>query len=1050
MKMKKRGFTLTEMVVTLAVIGILIAILLPVFSNVIAKAHAKSALSDARNSLTAFITQNMEKMDGKIAKSVVIFVKKANMYYVFGYHTTGEDRGKLMQSAGNPYNYDSLASLIYAFNCPDINIIGTEEESNYAFYLYPHDKPSGTITLGTKSADPMERVNAQFINLTDKIPNIPYSTQVFDGFLIGMVVDTHTNNDKVTNGPGGKLPTGSFSVTYLPGAPESEVTNMPDPRSYTVKAGGSHEIVSMPLREGYDFAGWLDVSSGVVYTASGQYIQNITGNIMLIAQWTKSEVPAQDPTLTFVANGATLNLFNGFTNGSSIPRGTDINYIITGSTASKPGEEFLGWKSGEAIYKTTHTAPILIFEDMTLTAVWKEKRTLTFNANGGTGAPSPIPFYAGDTITLPMTIPTKNGFVFDSWSYSSEVIYPGGKIIDAPDKNITLTANWKKEWTVSFDIAGGAGTVPSPIKVQNNGYITLPSSSGFSRTGYTFEGWILGANRFSAGQNYGPVTSDLTFVADWKPIPEPTKYSVTYYANGGSGTMVDPNSPYNEGSTVTVLPNAFNAPAGKEFDKWNTRADGTGANYQAGATFSIYSNITLYAQWKDIASDNGDIVYANIRFYDTWNEQTISINNAKVPKGTVTATDVAAIAPEYWVFTTQQITGVVNGSTITFNGTRMAQLSGSKYVTYTSGTRYQVITTALGFNKMATDLYSRNYLLYNNIDEVVNRIGTEAQQFSVVFDGNNKSVRFSFSNQNIDCVGVFAKIAQTGVVKNLEVRFDTISGRNYVGAITGWNFGKITNCKVKGNLINANGYSVGGLTGETTATSVIEHCTVETDVFNANSGSSIGTGGFVGKNNYNAQIVNCHSTGNVTGKDYVGGFSGTNYGFISWCSATGTTVKANDYAGGFTGHASPDSIIEKSYCEYKDIIGNSGVSVAGFAGSMIYGSTIKYCYAIITGSIAHNGNASGFAYASYGSNVQYCYVYLSQAPTGTNVSWDITGLANVTSCYTIGNSATLFTPYNGTPSQFIQDRSKDAAWSSAGCWDFNSSTDYLKLKPYTA
>ena len=34
MKMKKRGFTLTEMVVTLAVIGILIAILLPVFSNV--------------------------------------------------------------------------------------------------------------------------------------------------------------------------------------------------------------------------------------------------------------------------------------------------------------------------------------------------------------------------------------------------------------------------------------------------------------------------------------------------------------------------------------------------------------------------------------------------------------------------------------------------------------------------------------------------------------------------------------------------------------------------------------------------------------------------------------------------------------------------------------------------------------------------------------------------------------------------------------------------------------------------------------------------------
>ena len=96
------------MVVTLAVIGILIAILLPVFSNVIAK-HTQSLRCLTRNS-DCFHYSECEKMDGKIAKSVVIFCKKANMYYVLWLSYNRRGQGKLMQSAGNPYNYDSLAS----------------------------------------------------------------------------------------------------------------------------------------------------------------------------------------------------------------------------------------------------------------------------------------------------------------------------------------------------------------------------------------------------------------------------------------------------------------------------------------------------------------------------------------------------------------------------------------------------------------------------------------------------------------------------------------------------------------------------------------------------------------------------------------------------------------------------------------------------------------------------------------------------------------------------------------------------------------------------
>ena len=73
-------------------------------------------------------------------------------------------------------------------------------------------------------------------------------------------------------------------------------------------------------------------------------------------------------------------------------------------------------------------------------------------------------------------------------------------------------------------------------------------------------------------------------------------YTVTYDANGGTGTMTDSNSPYNSGATVTVLANTFTR-SGYTFDHWDTAMDDSGTDYVAGNTFNISANTTLYAQW---------------------------------------------------------------------------------------------------------------------------------------------------------------------------------------------------------------------------------------------------------------------------------------------------------------------------------------------------------------------------------------------------------------------------------------------------------------------
>lgn len=54
------------------------------------------------------------------------------------------------------------------------------------------------------------------------------------------------------------------------------------------------------------------------------------------------------------------------------------------------------------------------------------------------------------------------------------------------------------------------------------------------------------------------------------------------------------------GDTHTVLSNSvtnFTAPATKSFSKWNTKADGSGTDYAAAASYTANANLKLYAVW---------------------------------------------------------------------------------------------------------------------------------------------------------------------------------------------------------------------------------------------------------------------------------------------------------------------------------------------------------------------------------------------------------------------------------------------------------------------
>ena len=73
-----------------------------------------------------------------------------------------------------------------------------------------------------------------------------------------------------------------------------------------------------------------------------------------------------------------------------------------------------------------------------------------------------------------------------------------------------------------------------------------------------------------------------------------TKYTVTFNANGGTGTMAVQEI----GGKAALNANTFTR-EGFVFDCWNTKADGKGTAYADKTDITPTADMTLYAQWKE-------------------------------------------------------------------------------------------------------------------------------------------------------------------------------------------------------------------------------------------------------------------------------------------------------------------------------------------------------------------------------------------------------------------------------------------------------------------
>ena len=162
-----------------------------------------------------------------------------------------------------------------------------------------------------------------------------------------------------------------------------------------------------------------------------------------------------------------------------------------------------------------------------------QQYTITYNANGGSGAPSSQNKKHGESITLSNVKPTKTGYTFTGWNTKSDgsgTGYSAGSTY-SNDSDITLYAQWQiNTYTITYNANGGSGA-PSNQTKRYGESITL-SSTKPTKVGYTFTGWNTNSDGsgtgYSAGGTYSN-NSNVTLYAQWQSV---SSYTVTVYLQG--------------------------------------------------------------------------------------------------------------------------------------------------------------------------------------------------------------------------------------------------------------------------------------------------------------------------------------------------------------------------------------------------------------------------------------------------------------------------------------------------------------------------------------
>ena len=253
---------------------------------------------------------------------------------------------------------------------------------------------------------------------------------------------------------------------------------------------------------------------------------------------------------------------------------------------------------GKAVGQTQTTVSISSFSATSGTI----DSHISYAAYKGNGTTNPATSSNTLRIYKPDTNQTDGGYVAITAATNYEL------------NSVTITNSNDKAGTIKYSIDGGS--LSSAISLAKQASYTVNNLTASSISFYN-----CGTDRLSiAGFSVTYTSSGTT----------PTTYTVTYKANNGSATADVTESVSSGGSTTLKPSNTFTFD-GHTFYRWNTAANGSGTDYEAGAALNnVTSAYTFYARWNynvAIGTVTGTTITA------TYNNNNLSGNTNAVPRG---------------------------------------------------------------------------------------------------------------------------------------------------------------------------------------------------------------------------------------------------------------------------------------------------------------------------------------------------------------------------------------------------------------------------------
>ena len=297
--------------------------------------------------------------------------------------------------------------------------------------------------------------------------------------------------------------------------------------------------IAAPDKPGYIFGGYFDGKNGTgikYYNAdcSSARVYDKTEGTTLYALWTPITYNIQ-----LYSRGENVGTLKNVVYGElRLPSDKDIGI-------SYPNYNFVGWniydEQNWAMYTSgrTYSAGLVTEQGKTayIYAAWleKDKYTITYDANGGEGAPSAVEVHADETVNLSSIVPTRQNYTFAGWSEKSDsasAAYQPNDSFTMGNSLVTLFAIWNKNPELTYNANGGTFGAYALASYPPAGSLVTLTSTVPKKEGYTFVGWAESETSTRSDIVSSPYTMpnhDTVLYAVYEPI----KYTVSVSAASG-------------------------------------------------------------------------------------------------------------------------------------------------------------------------------------------------------------------------------------------------------------------------------------------------------------------------------------------------------------------------------------------------------------------------------------------------------------------------------------------------------------------------------------